>query len=223
MSDADAPARVQPILTRARARTVQVDDFASFELAAARPFDLVVAQVPLPGAGIGELLELLHSVSSAADSRQPVLFATEASLAEIELLPAELRERPLIATSPTRALRAIAHALGMNNRAFVRLMVRCELPVGETRFERMCQTHDVSTTGMLLRTARDLPVGTAFPFVLELPEDDKPIAGRGRIVRRAEADREGATGVGVQFLSLGGDGAARLERFVDTTLTGRHG
>jgi CheY-like chemotaxis protein len=70
-------------------------------------------------------------------------------------------------------------------------------------------TRDVSTTGLFLRTARPLDVGTRVRLHVRLhPEDAAPLRTEGLVVRRVAEN--GATGVGVRLGPLAPDDRGRL-------------
>lgn len=216
VANPEISSRIAPLLERAGARTVRVEDGGVFALATRRSFDLVIAQCPLSGMSAGKLLECLRSGPSVTAAAPVVLLTREAYLPTIERISAEHRQGTTITTELSDGLRAIARALELGDRALARLMVQIELIVESARFQRLCQTHDVSSSGMLLCTRRLLPVGSVLPFSLELPEDSEPIHGRGEIVRHAEPEREPSPAMGVRFLGLHGDGPARLESFISS-------
>jgi uncharacterized protein (TIGR02266 family) len=79
-------------------------------------------------------------------------------------------------------------------------------------------THDLSRGGLFMRTTRFLPINAVVRVHLELPDGggELPVICRVAFVR---ADTEAATsgkpaGMGVEFLDLGADKLAQLERFV---------
>lgn len=79
-------------------------------------------------------------------------------------------------------------------------------------------THDLSRGGLFMRTTRFLPINAIVRVHLELPDGggELPVICRVAYVRgEAEADATGKpAGMGVEFLDLGADKLAQLERFV---------
>ena len=214
VANPEISARIEPLLARAGAKATRVEDGGAFALAARRPFDLVIAQCPLAGMSADKILECLRIPPAGTVETPAVLLTREAYLPTIERIPPEHRAGATISSALSDGLRAIADALKIGDRASVRLMVQIEMIVESSRFQRMCQTQDISPSGMLLRTRRTLPVGAVLPFSLELPEETEPIHGRGEIVRHATTEREPVPAMGVRFLGLHGNGPARLESFL---------
>jgi CheY-like chemotaxis protein len=69
---------------------------------------------------------------------------------------------------------------------------------------------NISAHGMLMESHARLTVGDELQMCFELPEPVAVVTGRARVVRQAAATQHG-----VAFLSLDGDGRARVESFVD--------
>lgn len=195
---------------------MRVDDGGSFALASRRGFDLVISQCPLSGMSAAKILECLHVGPSSTAEAPVVLLTREAYLPTLEQVPQDHRRGVTITSALTDGLKAIADALSIADRASAKLMVQIEMIIESARFQRVCQTHDISPSGMLLCTNRMLPVGAVLPFSLELPEDSEPIHGSGEIVRHARPEREPSPAMGVRFLGLHGDGPERLETFIST-------
>ena len=220
VANPEISARIEPLVARAGAETLRVGDGGAFALAARRSFDLVIAQCPLAGMGASKILECLRIPPAGTATTPVVLLTREAYLPTIERIPAEHLEDTTITTALSDGLRAIAKALDLSDRASAKLMVQVEMVVESARFQRLCQTRDISPSGMLLHTRRLLPVGSVLPFSLDLPEETEPIHGNGEIVRHARPEREPTPAMGVRFLGLHGDGPARLESFISSCRAG---
>lgn len=80
-------------------------------------------------------------------------------------------------------------------------------------------THDLSRGGLFMRTERFLPINAVVRVHLELPDDggDVPVICRVAYVRgEDEAEASGKpAGMGVEFLDLGRDRLAQIDRAVD--------
>lgn len=214
VANPEISARIEPLLTRAGAQAMRVGDGGAFALAARRRFDLVIAQCPLAGMSAGKILECLRIPPAGTTTAPVVLLTREAYLPTMERIPSEHRQGATITSVLSDGLRAIAAALDLSDRASVKLMVQIEMIVETARFQRLCQTQDISSSGMLLCTGRKLPIGSVLPFSLELPDETEPIHGSGEIVRHTQPEREPTPAMGVKFLGLHGNGPARLESFI---------
>jgi DNA-binding NarL/FixJ family response regulator len=169
--------------------------------------------------GEDELLDLLHAI------RRPEAASWRASLALF--LPAD--EMPLArayqsagadqvlpralnsADQQAVVLRLLRSKVRVEARVMARLAVRLESGVSQ----RLCQTRDLSRTGMFVHTSEWFPVGSPVQFALELGDAGVRVRGEGVVVRCVVESARQPEGVGIEFHSLAGDGAARLDVFLD--------
>ncbi len=111
-------------------------------------------------------------------------------------------------------------------RSSVRLLVQLDATIDDGEVARMCQTENLSKSGMLVRTRAPLPVGTdvavqfLFPGDPAVSEADLPggyafVEGRARVVRHTDPQREPVVGMGLHFLNLEEHGKRLLHRFLD--------
>lgn len=111
-------------------------------------------------------------------------------------------------------------------RSSVRLLVQLDATIDDGEMARMCQTENLSKSGMLVRTRAPLPVGTdvAVQFLFpgdpavaeaELPGGYAFVEGRARVVRHTDPGRESVLGMGLHFLNLEEHGRRLLHRFLD--------
>ena len=82
--------------------------------------------------------------------------------------------------------------------------------------DMVCQTENISASGMLLRTEKRYEKGTRLEFEFGLPNDHRPIVGIAEIVRHTMIGRDNVSGVGVRFLSFAGDSQRRFESYIDS-------
>ena len=112
------------------------------------------------------------------------------------------------------------------SRRAVRLMVQLDATIDDGKIARMCQTENLSKSGMLVRTPAPLPVGTkvAIQFLFRgdpaLTQDELPggyafVEGEAMVVRHTRPGKEQAAGMGLQFLQLEEHGRKLLTRFLD--------
>lgn len=111
-------------------------------------------------------------------------------------------------------------------RSSVRLLVQLDATIDDGQVARMCQTENLSKTGMLVRTRAPLPVGTdvavqfLFPGDPAVSRDDLPggyafVEGRARVVRHTDPQREPVVGMGLHFMNLEEHGKRLLHKFLD--------
>jgi hypothetical protein len=87
-----------------------------------------------------------------------------------------------------------------------RHMVRLKARAPRVPSPMICQTDNISTSGMFLSTTIKVPVGTIIDFELDLPGREWPVLGEARVVRHAQPEQEKRDGMGVMFLTLRGEG-----------------
>ncbi len=191
-----------------------IDGEAALGRAFRTSFDLIVTEFPLAGLNIADFLERLRRPQSASADSPVVLHTRPLHLRALERWTRDHREGVTNCSSLREVLRTVAMALHISDRASAHLLVKAEMIIESARIERAWQTENISSTGMLLRTSRFLPIGSVLPFTVELPRDEEPVHGRGEIVRHTDIDAEDIIGVGVRFLGLDGDGGERLGGFV---------
>ena len=105
-------------------------------------------------------------------------------------------------------------------RASVRLPTNLETALGNTGSELFCQTENLSTTGMFIKTRHRPPLGTTVVFKIHLADEGGIVFGRGEMVRHSSPDQQGIDGVSVRFLSFAKDGALKLQDFLESRIAG---
>lgn len=178
-------------------------------------FDLIVVGYPLAAMSIADLAGRLRRGGSAS-ARTPLLVLAEP--ADVAETRRELRSNVRVesAETPSDELRAVlGELLGIARRAPARVLVRLRAAGdGRESVARVCQTQNISTSGMLVRTKRPPPVGTRVRVELSLPDDPQPIRADAEVVRHTEPRSETASGFGVRFLSFDREGSDRLRAHV---------
>jgi hypothetical protein len=181
------------------------------QLAEQAPRDLLVVVPPIANAE--RLFARTRAPGSPWRHTGVLLVADRSARATLE--PALLRVANRIvspAASSDEFLSEVSDLVEVAPRVAVHASIQLRLvrPEVETPSVKVA---NLSSTGMFLASDQPLPVGTVFGFSLDLPSEPEPLLGQAGVVRKA-TDPNGATGNGVRFLSLGGDGAARLDRLV---------
>jgi hypothetical protein len=114
----------------------------------------------------------------------------------------------------------IARQIQVAPRADARIMVRLKVKIQDQTTSHLCQTGNLSVSGMFLVLAHKPPVGSTLSFELMLPGLRLPVAGDARVARHASGGREKLDGVGVVFTDFKADGRTGLVRFVEGRLPG---
>jgi CheY-like chemotaxis protein len=124
--------------------------------------------------------------------------------------------RVMLVTDPPEIIcDQMAKLLEVAPRVQVRLATNVEAALGNTGRELFCQTVNLSSTGMLIRTQHRPPLGTPVVFKIRLSDTVGTIFGRGDIVRHATMGQGGVDGVAIRFVSFAKDGAQQLQDYME--------
>ncbi|HUK11949.1 MAG TPA: PilZ domain-containing protein [Thermoanaerobaculaceae bacterium] len=212
--------RLHEALTPLQAVVVaSADNWAeAVDLAMAGRYDGLVVNFPLAVGRLSHLLEAVRRADCPCRNAAVVLLAAERFRGEAESFVGRGANR-VVAREEMELLlaEALERLFAVAPRVALRLPSRIEVANGGFARKVYCQTVNISTTGMLLRVPHTYRTGTEVGFELLLPEGQRPITGRARVVRHTAEAREPYPGVGVAFTEVrdARDGrlAAYLERF----------
>lgn len=173
-------------------------------------FDLVVLSHPYHDLEIRGFLNELRHRDSASQGAKVLLLAAETGHPELQDLHEHALEiishnEPLIGDLTSKVLTG-------DPRAPITVMVRlaADLPYGKSL--RICQSENLSVSGMLLRTEDTLPIDTSVVTSFALPNDQDPIEAKARVVRLTGPGE--VPGIGLHFEDLANADRARLEQFL---------
>jgi hypothetical protein len=97
----------------------------------------------------------------------------------------------------------------------LRAPTRVVLHLKERPLRTLCQTENVSESGMLLRGFGHYPPGTTIDFEINIPGTSEPIRGRATISRTTNVMAERMEGVGARFDQFHEDDHARLTGYLN--------
>jgi uncharacterized protein (TIGR02266 family) len=203
--------RLDPLLGRS---SFEVETAASGAAALAAcghaRVDLLMTSHRLPDMPLQQLVKTLCSAQRVTH------VVVVAEPAELPALRRSLgsSEVAVLLDEPGRLLDEIAaRLLGAPRRVSLRLMVRIDVKVDDSRQRLMCQSENLSTAGVFLRTAETYPLGTQLNVEFTLPGDRNPILVQSEVVRHARPESEKLAGMGLRFCSFKGDGLARVQEY----------
>ena len=128
--------------------------------------------------------------------------------------------RVMLVTDPPEIIcDQMATLLEVAPRVQIRLATNVEAALGTAGRELFCQTVNLSSTGMLIRTQNRPPLGTPVVFKICLSDTVGNICGEGEIVRHATMSHGGLDGVAIRFVSFAKDGAQQLQTFMEGLTT----
>jgi len=174
----------------------------------------ILVSYPLWDSSLDDLLLALDRVLKGERPGPIVVLAPAASLFEV----AGFEDRGVTVLAediePEELRAAVRGLLVRVLRADPRTIVRMAVQVGAGQLLRVCQTEDLSASGMLIRTSEEFPIGSAVKLEFSVLEDEEPIRCKAQVVRYTQPDVEKARGMGVHFLSFEENDQARLENFL---------
>lgn len=184
-------------------------------------YDLVLVGYPLSELALAEFLSSVHGRGSSCADTPILVLAEERRLAELAAHIKVDRVEAAAAERPARELnQLVSRLVGIAERAPSRLMVRLEARLGRRRISKLCQTQNISESGLFLRTGDLIPVGTALQLELVLPDDPQPIRTAAEVVRHSVPEVEQAPGIAVRFLDLDDEETRRISEHVRRTTGG---
>ncbi len=187
------------------------DERIAAELATATRHAAMVLRFPLGNVDMAELLRTVRGPGSASRSAAVILVSSPDWLNAADVLLGRGANRIVAADKVAAELPAVLESLlTIAPRHPMRVASRVEVPNGAAFRTLLCQTVNLSESGMLLRTGRLFPLGTELKFELVLPGATEPVRGEGRVVRHTVEKRERLSGVGINFSTFERDGSVRL-------------
>ncbi len=208
--------RVAPFLAR---DAFDVDRFPSgtgaLELIAHVKIEVLLVRYPLPDMDLGVFLQAARQPESHCN-RSPILLLSEATeCTEAETYIGRGANRVLdLAAAEDDLQGAISNLLAVAPRKDARFLARMEIKLGGAKDMILCQTENLSASGMLIRTERRYEKGTRIDFEFTLPDDPRPIVGVAETMRHTMVGRDDVGGIGVRFLTFGGDSQRRFETYL---------
>jgi PilZ domain len=209
--------KAAPRLERYGLRVHEADwEDAVLDLVERVPFGVVVAGYPLRGAGFGLLLSAVRARSSACRRAGFVAVTPPDRFDEASRLVGRGVNKVLSETAPPHELGLLVTSLlDAPPRLPVRVQVRITVQQEDGQVEVLCQTENISTSGMLLRRRSISTPGTRIDFQIQLPGREEMIQGSAEVARVADPDREGLEGFAARFLDFDGSSREEWESFLE--------
>jgi Tfp pilus assembly protein PilZ len=179
-------------------------------------FDMVLVEAGDGGRDLVQLLAALRKSGAVNFDTRAGLIANAGEFAHTAILGQRFGAKTFDATRGRGELqRAVRNLLHSRVRMPLKVMSQLAISNELSPTQLLCQTRNLSRSGMLVVTQSRFPVGSRVQFTLSLPESSAPIRGEGEVVRHTDRRFENADGVGVHFLSLHSDGDRQLAAFLE--------
>ena len=205
--------RLAPVL---RYDAIDVDWIPTLEaglvLVTNHPFNIVILNARPFGESLEDVVRIVRGAGSASSGASILVLAEPDGVeAAWPMIGRGVNQIMLVSDPPERIREQIAILLDVAPRATVHLPTRLETAFGNKGREILCQTENLSMSGMLVKTRRQLEIGSMVAFKIVLPDGAGTIRGRGELVRRSKPNREGVEGLGIRFLDFSADSDRKLE------------
>lgn len=179
------------------------------------PYRLMILNMPGDGLEFKQILPIVRNPKMPC-SKGAIMLLTPAERVEEHRA---FLQKGLNAVLPSTACpdvveMEIARQVEVAPRVSTRVMLRLKARVQAQNAMIMCQTANISASGLFLVHKTILPVGTMFTFELLLPGAKTPITGEARVVRHALMAKEKYEGMGATFIALSPEDRERLREFV---------
>lgn len=208
--------RFVPFLSR---QSFDVDRFPSalgaVELVTRIAFELLLVRYPLPDMEMAPFLERVRDDRSPCRRSSLLVLHPSGRSDEAGAYVGRGANRTIaLEASEGEIQENISSVLNVAPRKAARFMARFQITLGGSNDMLLCQTENVSTTGLLIRTDRRYEKGTQIDFEFGVGTDPRPIRGVAEVVRHTLIGKEALAGIGMRFLSFEGDSQRRLEAYL---------
>ncbi|MCG6948131.1 MAG: PilZ domain-containing protein [Acidobacteria bacterium] len=214
--------QLAPVMQR---DAVEVDWVATPEegvdLASGNRYDVIIMDAAVPADWPLELVVKSFRAKSSTSRTAAILVLAEPDQVDVaRALRSRGVNRVMLATDPPEIIcDQVAALLEVAPRVHVRLTTNVEAALGEAGRELFCQTVNLSSTGMLIRTRHRPTLGTPVEFKINLPEELGTICGRGDVVRHATKAHGGVEGIAIRFVDFANGGTSQLQKYLEGLTT----
>jgi hypothetical protein len=180
-------------------------------------YDLIIAEYPLPDLSIVDFLGILRAPKLPCEKTPILLIADDEHVSGVAKHVEDRESITVLAQSSAAEHLQRELARGLSNvatRKDSRLLVQIETEMDAGSLMRVCQTLNLSESGMLLHTSRLFPVDTEASISFHLPGDPRTIEGTVKVVRHSDPEREPMAGMGVCFTQIGNMSRDKVRDYV---------
>ncbi len=216
-AEPDALERIAPMLRRAEFNVHSAEPSpVVFDLVLGTSFELVLVGYPLRDLSLDDLIAALRREGSWCRKAALVLLADDDHLSDaLAMVDLGVNRAISVDWSEGRLHQAISDLLDVAPRVSLRVLVHLKVEVNRHHTRALYQTVNISKSGMLIRGDDNLDPRTRFSFFFGIPDGRRLVEGTGEVVRRTNPIREGASGLGIRFVRLAGEGQEQLDSFVN--------
>lgn len=186
-------------------------------------FNVVILNMPGDGLDFEDILPIVRSEKMPCRKSVLVLMTPESRLEHCRTYLSRGLNALLSNSASLEELEeVVARQTKAAPRVETRVMVKLKVAMQQPPVSLICQTVNLSSSGMFLASASLPPVGATLSFEMPLPGWDIPIAGDARVIRHAAHGREKRIGMAVAFAYLKQNGWQMLRSYIDKSLPRQH-
>lgn len=209
--------RFVPFLAR---ESFEVDRFPSgvgaLELITRVPFEMLLVRFPLPDMDLASFLSTVRQTGSPCHGASLILLTASSHERDAQRFIGQGANRSIsLEASADTIQESVSSLLHVAPRKAARFLARMEIRIGGAKDMLLCQTENMSATGMLIRTDKRYEIGTQVEFEFSAAGDPRPLRGVAEVVRHTVLGRDRVGGIGMRFLSFAGDSQLRFERYIE--------
>lgn len=183
----------------------------AIELIGLLPYDAIVVAYPPPDLPVERLLDVIRREGSTCRRAAVVMLTDDAHVAEASWFVGRGANRVIDVEAAAGELQeTLAALISAAPRIPLRALTRLEVPSDLGPLRVLCQTVNVSLSGMLIRIDERFDLGSTLGFELTVPGEAAPVRGSAEVIRHSMQRREPVQGVGLRFSSFRGDDQGRF-------------
>jgi len=208
--------KIEPVLERSNLTVHHVPlGKTALQIVQSRRPRLLIVALPLLDMRLDVFLKSLADKRPASSGPSIALLADEHLLPELELNLDEQHRFLSAHLKPEELQRGILELIGDTPRVAPRLMLRLEVQLGAGKLLRMCQTDNISESGMLVRCQDPIAVGSEVRLAVSLPKSTEPVQAKAEVVRQTDPNLESGQGLGLKFIEFEGQGKKALVEYLN--------
>ena len=192
---------------------------AGVSLALKKRYDVIIMDAEPCDWPLTKVVSEFRSAHSESSDAAIMVLAEPDQVDEARTLKSRGVNRVMLTSDPPPMIREqMLSLLRVAPRASIRLPTNLDTALGNTGHELFCQTENISTSGMFVKTRHRPQLRSKVVFRIHLANERGEVFGRGEVVRHASSDREAVDGVAIRFLSFSTDGAQKLQDFLESSI-----
>ena len=193
---------------------------AGVALAVKKRYDVIIMDAEPCDWPLAKVVSGFRSADSSSRDAAIMILAEPDQVDAARVLKSRGVNRVVLTSDPPLMIhKEMLSLLRVAPRTSVRLHTNLDTTLGKIGHELFCQTEDISTSGMFVKTLDRPQLGSTVVFRIHLPNEGGSVFGRGEVVRHSSTDKTIGDGLAIRFLSFASTGAQRLQDYLEDPAT----